>query len=244
MFYIRFFLVTFWFLFASFLVLILGLLKPIIFWRMTDLNQDYARLFAWGALKILGIRVQIEGDFYIESEKPAIYVANHQSGLDIATFGEFFPKQTVIIGKKEIAWIPVFGWIYFLAGNVFIDRKKTTRAVAGLLEVVEAIKRKRVSVWMFPEGTRNSSGQGLLAFKKGAFHAAVQAQVPIVPLVQSPLIRLVSWKERRIVSGVIRIRVLPPIPTVGLLPGQVEGLAEETRKKMLVALDSLGLSSI
>ena len=241
MFYLRFFLVVFWFLFASFLVLLLFMVKPFAFWRVTDLNRDYGRLFSWGILKILRIRVEFEGVSYIEAQKPVIYVANHQSGFDLVTFGEFFPKRTVVIGKKEIALIPVFGWIYVLAGNVLIDRKKTTQAVAGLSQVVDAIKKKHVSIWMFPEGTRNSSGQGLLPFKKGAFHAAIQAQIPIVPLISSPLVKLVSWRERRLLSGVLKVRVLPPIPTLGLEAHHVEELAEETRKKMMDALAAMNV---
>jgi 1-acyl-sn-glycerol-3-phosphate acyltransferase len=234
-FYIKLSFIILWFLFSSFVMLIV----PFALWRPRDLNRDYGRMLSWGVLKILRIQVHIEGAHYIESQKPAVFVVNHQSSFDLITFGEFYPRNTIVIGKKEVGWIPIFGWIYVLAGNVLIDRKKTNQAVAGLSQVAQAIQKKRVSIWIFPEGTRNRKGSGLLPFKKGAFHTAIQAQVPIVPMLSSSLSRLVSWRERKLISGVLQVRVLPPISTRGLGIDQVEKLAEETRKKMNDALEFL-----
>ena len=82
-------------------------------------------------------------------------------GLDMATFGTVYPQRTIVIGKKEVKWIPFFGIFYVAAGNIMIDRNKTAKAVAGLKETVDIIRNKKVSIWIFPEGTRNRTGKGL-----------------------------------------------------------------------------------
>lgn len=118
-----------------------------------------------------------------------------------------------------------------------IDRKRTHKAVAGLSQAVQAVQKKGVSIWIFPEGTRNR-GTGLLPFKKGAFHMAVQAGVPIVPMVGEPLSPFVDWKKKTMKGGTYRIKILPPIKTQGLSENEVEKLANDVRNKMLEALES------
>ncbi len=90
----------------------------------------------------------------------------------------------VAVGKKSLLWLPFFGLIFWLSGNVLIDRSNRSRAIGTIGQVVERIKNRGTSIWMFPEGTR-SKGRGLLPFKAGAFHTAVQAEVPVVPIVCS-----------------------------------------------------------
>lgn len=239
MFYLRIILVSLWLIVASLVGTFYALLK----WGNLDINRDFARVFSWMALRILGIRVVVEGREHLESHQPCIYAVNHQSNLDMATFGVLYPRKTVVIGKKEVSWIPVFGLFYKAAGNILIDRNKTTKAVAGLAQAVEVIQRKGVSIWIFPEGTRNRAGIGLLPFKRGAFHMAIQAGIPVVPIVSEPLGPLISWKHRHSRRGVLRIRVLPPIETTGIQKNQIESLANEVRNKMLEALHGLSISN-
>ena len=73
------------------------------------------------------------------------------------------------IGKKSILWMPLFGQIYWLSGNILIDRANRARAFETLAQTAVKIKEKCLSIWIFPEGTR-SRGRGLLPFKAGAFH--------------------------------------------------------------------------
>jgi len=216
-----------------------GTLYAIIRWGYLNTDRDFARIFSWGVLKILRIRVEVEGREHLQTGQPCIYIANHQSNLDVATFGGVYPQKTVVIGKKELHWIPFFGIFFVASGNIIIDRKKRDKAVAGLSHAVEEIRKKGISIWIFPEGTRNRAGEGLLPFKRGAFHMAVQAGIPLVPLVSAPLSSVVSWKQRHIKGGTLRVRVLPPIPTKGLNESQVETLSQEVREKMLEALRGL-----
>ncbi|KAK5278065.1 1-acylglycerol-3-phosphate O-acyltransferase [Exophiala xenobiotica] len=104
-----------------------------------------------------------------------------------------------------------------------------------------AMKEKRQSVLIFPEGTRSYSAQPmLLPFKKGAFHLAVQAGVPIVPIVAENYSNVLNIKARRFNSGTIRVKVLDPIQTKGLTPADVDNLTRDTREKMLDAITDMG----
>jgi 1-acyl-sn-glycerol-3-phosphate acyltransferase len=235
MFYFKCLLLVGWFAFSSSLFLFYA----IIFWRRGDINFFYGRFLAWGFLKVLGLRVEVEGAEFIEAVKPAVYIANHQSNFDLITFGGYYPKNTVVIGKKDIAWIPLFGLLYLSGRNLLIERKSKALAVSALNVATEAIQTRKASIWIFPEGTRNRVGEGLLPFKKGAFYVAVQAQVPIVPLVSAPLRSFVNWSERRLIGGTLKIRILPPISTVNLAESDVARIADETRSKMLEALNQL-----
>jgi 1-acyl-sn-glycerol-3-phosphate acyltransferase len=219
----------------------LGFVYSILRWGNLNIDRDFARFFSWGVLKLLGLRVEVEGKEHLEKNQPCIYVANHQSGLDMATFGTIYPKRTIVIGKKEVVWTPFFGVFFVAAGNVLIDRKKTDKAIAGLKQTVEVIRKKKVSIWIFPEGTRNRTGNGILPLKRGAFHMAAQAEIPIVPLVSAPLYPRISWKEKRVTPGTLKIKVLPPIHTGGYGELEVDQLAQDTREKMLEAL--LGLAT-
>lgn len=88
------------------------------------------------------------------------------------------------MGKKELLWTPLLGQFMWLAGSIFIDRSNNQRAIQSLKEAGDQLKRKSTSLWMFAEGTRASQEvPGLRPFKKGAFHLAVDAQIPIIPVV-------------------------------------------------------------
>jgi len=234
-FYIRIALVILWFIFAS----LISLAYAIPRWGNVSIDRDLARIFSWGTLKILGIQIEVEGREHLESHQPCIYVANHQSNLDISIFGSIYPDKTVIIGKKELKWIPFFGLAFLAAGNIVIDRQKKMKALAGLSRAVDEIRKKGVSIWVFPEGTRNRSKNLLLPFKKGPFHMAMQAQVPIVPLVAARLVDRINWKERKILSGKLKIRVLPPILPTESSAEILEAFSENVRNQMLEALRGL-----
>jgi len=124
-----------------------------------------------------------------------------------------------------------------LSGAVFVDRKNNKDAVKLMNQAGEDMKKNGISLWVFPEGTRSSTPEpNLLPFKKGAFHLAVQAAVPIIPVVCESYHRLFSGKDRRMERGRLRVRVLPPVSTEGLTSADVGKLAENIREDMLKAL--------
>lgn len=153
--------------------------------------------------------------------------------------GSVVPHRTVTIGKKSLRWIPIFGQIYWLAGNVLIERGDAAQAKAAMLKTTDTLQHKNTSIWVFAEGTRNL-GNGLLPFKKGAFQMAIAAGVPIVPLCCSNYkrtMRLSRWH-----SGPLRIRALAPMSTAGMTLDDMPALMERCRSQMaecIAALDAV-----
>lgn len=208
-------------------------------WGDRNLTHFLAPLLAKGLLRITRIRVRVEGLELLESRFPCIYVGNHQSFMDMAVFGLHFPVRTVGIAKRAIGWIPLFGWIVVAGGNILINRKRHSQAIASLDLALDHLRHRKASIWLFPEGTRNWRSEGLLPFKKGAFRLAVDAQVPIVAVVCSPLAPLFSWRNFRIRPGILNVRILPPVETRGLGHEDVPALLERVRKNMFEALHGL-----
>ena len=157
---------------------------------------------------IIGVKLVISYDPKSVKAGPVVYVANHQNNYDLFTLPAAVPEKTVSIGKKSIKWIPFFGQLYWLSGNILINRSNRTKAVGTIGKTAEKIKSKGLSVWMFPEGTR-SYGKGLLPFKTGAFHTAMNAGVPVIPVCMNStnnLIKLNRWD-----NGTIYIDILAPV---------------------------------
>ncbi|PVH78150.1 1-acylglycerol-3-phosphate O [Cadophora sp. DSE1049] len=171
---------------------------------------------------------------YLNKTRPAIFIGNHQTELDVLMLGCIFPHHCSVTAKKSLKSMPFLGWFMSLSGTVFIDRANSTNARHAMAGASEEITRERQSVYMFPEGTRSYAKEPmLLPFKKGAFHLAVQAGVPIVPVVvanYSDVLFVQGWKFK---VGNIPVKVLKPIETKGLQPLDVEDLARDTRELML-----------
>ncbi|KAI0082512.1 1-acylglycerol-3-phosphate O [Panus rudis PR-1116 ss-1] len=197
-------------------------------------NFITARTFYFLAGSILDIRIELEGEEYL-NERPAVIVANHQSMLDILMLGRVFPKRASIMAKKELQWAPLLGQFLALSGAVFVDRGNSAQAIRSLTAAGEAMKSRNVSIWLFPEGTRSMRPyHDMLPFKKGAFHLAVNAQVPIVPVVVENYYKL--YRKGVFESGVIKVKVLPPIPTTGLTPQDVTPLSTRVHDLMVSTL--------
>jgi len=126
-----------------------------------------------------------------------------------------------------------------LSGTVFIDRKNNKSAIESMHQAGEDMKRKRISLFIFPEGTRHLSPErDLLPFKKGAFYLAVEAGVPLIPIVCQNYYHLFDGKTQ-FKSGTVRLKILPPIPTTGLTAADVPSLMDHTRSLMVKTLQEL-----
>jgi len=224
-----------WFILAS----ILGFLYALLRWGSTDTNHHYGKWFSWGILKVFGVEIKLEHPEFLDLHSPCVYAVNHQSNLDLLTYAAICPRNTVVIGKKELLWIPLFGLYYVAAGNLLIHRQVARRAQAGLMQAIEKVMQKKVSIWIFPEGTRNLSGVGMLPFKRGAFVMAIKCQIPIVPIVGGPLSAFIDWRRLEVKSKVYPIRVLDPISTQGMTEKDVPLLMNQTREQMLKAYHEL-----
>ncbi|PIL37422.1 hypothetical protein GSI_01116 [Ganoderma sinense ZZ0214-1] len=202
--------------------------------RRFDVFYVIARSFYFLASRVIGIRLIVEGEEHLDT-RPAVLVGNHQSMLDILYLGRIFPRRASIMAKKELQWSPFLGQFMTLAGAVFVDRGNNARAVRSLTAAGEIMKQRKSSLWLFPEGTRSMRPYpDMLPFKKGAFHTAVQAQVPIVPVICENYWRL--YRKGVFENGTLRVKVLPPVPTEGLTAADVPDLAIRVHDMMVESL--------
>ncbi|KAK0748809.1 hypothetical protein B0T21DRAFT_407292 [Apiosordaria backusii] len=177
---------------------------------------------------------------HLGTVRPAIFIGPHQTEVDLLMLGTMFPQYCSVTAKTQLKKIPFLGWFMTLSGAVFIDRKNSKDAREAMRGAGEEIKSKKQSVYMFPEGTRSYTKEPtMLPFKKGAFHLAVQAQVPIVPVVVANYSHLYSIKDFTFRSGSVPCKVLDPIPTTGLTSADVDELTRETREVMLKEMIAL-----
>lgn len=214
------------------------MIRGIFRFRDPDLNTHLGRAFAWGLIRATSMQLKVIGLENIEAGQ-FIYVGNHQHLLDFQVYGSIFPSNTVIVGKRELVWIPFFGAVFYTNGNVLIHRHHREKALNALGQIAEAMRTRGVSVFMFPEGTRNRSYQGLLPFKKGAFHLAIETQTPLVPIVISSMRRMFDEKTGLADGGVIKVKVLAPISVAGFTKRDADALLNKVRNQMEQALIEL-----
>jgi len=201
-----------------------------------DNNRLLARTIARIGRLLLGMERPLEGADNMPQDRPTVVIANHQHNDDLFVMGDLLPPRTVTVGKSSLIWIPFFGQVFWLGGNVILNRGRSHKAVAVMQATSEAISRDRKSLWVFPEGTR-SRGRGLQSFKKGAFHAAIASGAPITMVCASQYYdRTLGWSGRR---EPVAIRVLPPVETAGLTVADIPQLMAQCRQQMEAAIADL-----
>ncbi|XP_014377749.2 1-acyl-sn-glycerol-3-phosphate acyltransferase beta isoform X1 [Alligator sinensis] len=180
---------------------------------------------------LYGLRFEVKGLENFKVGSPCVIVSNHQSILDMMGLMEILPDRCVQIAKKELLYTGSVGLVMYLGGVIFINRKSTSNAKMVMADVAKTMLSENVMVWIYPEGTRNGNGD-LLPFKKGAFHLAIQAQVPVIPVVYSSFSSFYDRKKNLFTSGKIRVEVLEPIETKGLTPEDVTELTNRCYSTM------------
>ena len=190
--------------------------------------------------KIFGLDVEVRVPDSVKNISPAVYICNHQNSYDIFTAANAVLPNTVSVGKKSLKWIPFFGQMYWLTGNILIDRKNTNKAMNTIALTAKKIRDKNISVWLFPEGTR-SNGKGILPFKTGAFRTAMQADVPIIPICVSNMhqkVNLNRWD-----NGKIIIEYMEPIFLKDITKDNVRAIANTTRENMKAKFERLNIEA-
>src|SRR5262247_4153513 len=161
---------------AALLIILLGL-----FDRYGKYAYGITRLWSWIILIIGGVRLKVAGLSNIDPKRQYIFMANHQSHIDIPILIHSLPDfQLRWIAKKELLWVPFFGWAMWAAKHIAVDRSDRSGALAVLAKARRQIDQG-ISIVVFPEGTRSSDGR-LLPFKRGGFLLAVKTKMPIVPV--------------------------------------------------------------
>jgi len=232
LFLLRMLLMGLHFMIAGVLGVILGVCRPF----NPDNSRLCARLYALPAMWILRLKLKTDVGSLRNKPGTCVVIANHQSNYDLFVLGKVVPHRTVCIGKKSLKWVPLFGQLFWLAGNVLIDRGNAHKARRAMLTTTHTLQHKDTSIWVFAEGTRNL-GKTLLPFKKGAFQMAIAAGVPIVQVCVSTYVK--HMKLNRWDSGDILIRSLPPIPTTGLTLDDMPRLMETCRQQMRECIEAM-----
>jgi putative phosphoserine phosphatase/1-acylglycerol-3-phosphate O-acyltransferase len=180
------------------------------------------------ALGLAGVDVHVEGEEHVAAARPAVFVFNHQSGLDMLVIGRVLGHDVTGVAKKEAARDPRFAPLGYLVDIAYVDRGDAKRAREAMAPAVERL-HAGTSIAIAPEGTRSPTPI-VGPFKKGAFHLAMQAGVPVVPVVIRNAGELMWRNSFWLRPGRIDVRVLPPIPTRDWRAGTVGDHAAEVRE--------------
>lgn len=218
----------------------LYIIFSIITWKKyTDtLQAPLARQWARAVLWALGVRVVSQGDEVLKGREARIVVVNHQSALDLMWPALHFPSGAFAIGKKEIAYIPFFNLMWWASNCKFIDRKKGERALRQLEAYAEEMVRKKLTLYIAPEGTRSKDGS-ILPFKKGAFHIALKSKAMLIPVVSYGGAEILPKNTLLSRPGVLRVCYLQPIDTSNWRPETLNAHIAEVRRLMVEKLSEL-----
>lgn len=192
-----------------------SLLAGVPAWLLNRSKRDLVNVAipVWGDFgsAVAGLDVDTDGEEHLWSHRPAVFIFNHQSQTDALIISRLLRRDFTGVAKKEMKRNPLVGPVLDAVGTVFIDRSNHEDAINALGPAVDSLKNG-TSFAIAPEGQR-SRGYKLGPFKMGAFHIAMQAGVPIVPIV------IQNSSDSMPKSGVlirparISVKVLPPITT-------------------------------
>jgi len=177
------------------------------------------------------IRLKLKNTGVIKPEQLYVFIGNHRSFLDIPCYALACPHTFRFLSKAELAKIPLLGYVI---KNLYItvnrsDKRDRHKSIEKMMESL----RSGISVFLAPEGTRNTSGAPLLDFKDGAFRLAITAQLPLAVLVIHNSEKLLSpLRPLEMAPGTLDAEWLPPIDTKGMTEHDLEELKGKVRAGM------------
>lgn len=218
--------------------LVMLLIMPFVFLslpfgRVKGGNLIYYLCNIWATVWyfFLGVRHQEIHEIKHEKSQQYIFIANHNSYMDIPPIVRIAHNPLRILGKYESSKIPVFGWIYKEA-VILVDRSNAERRSQSVRALKQAIA-DGLSIFIFPEGTFNESEQPLKSFFDGAFRIAIETQTPIKPLLFIDTIERMHFSSVfTITPGKSRVVYLADIPVTGLTMEDLPALKEKAYLQM------------
>ena len=201
--------------------------------RLVTRRSDLGRYWVGYTFRQLGVlmatlnplwKFRISGNMPKDPRRPYLVVSNHESFVDILLISHL-PWEMKWLSKAELFRIPVLGWLMRLAGDIPVDRGNARAAAEAMVRCKVILKEEKVSVIIFPEGTRSETDQ-MLPFKDGAFRLAIDAGVDILPLAVSGAATALRKHDWRLGRSVAEVRVLEPVSTKGLARGDIPELRD------------------
>lgn len=209
-------------------------------WALTGSKREALNfsvsIFADTASALIGLNLKIVGEHHLWSHRPAVFIFNHQSNVDLVIVARLMRRDIIGVGKREIRDVPVVGRVMEAAGVILIDRQNSASAVEAMKQLADTMRIEGKSVCLSPEGTRAITPK-LAEFKKGAFHLAIQAGVPVVPIVIHNSIDVQPKGDYIFHPGTVNVEVLPPIDTSKWSASTIEDHVADVRNMYLLALD-------
>lgn len=188
------------------------------------------RIWAPGALAILGARLKVEGVERIDFTKAYLLVANHTSQLDIPVLFGALPTPLRFLAKEELRRIPLVGQFISAMGMIFIDRDRSESARGSIDRLADSLQQGNC-LMAFPEGTRSRNGE-LRDFKTGVFVAAIKSGVPVVPILIEGAASILPSGTVEVRPGAVRVRAGEPLATAHLTLDDRRALADLAHSKM------------
>jgi len=208
-------------------------------WALTGSKREAMNfslsVFADTASALIGLNLEIKGEQHLWSDRPAVFVFNHQSNVDMVIIARLLRRDISGVGKMELRELPFIGRMLEFSGVVLIDRKDTEKAIETMKTLVDTMRIEGKSVCMSPEGTRSVTPK-LAAFKKGAFHLAMQAGVPVVPIVIQNSSDIMPKGDMIYRPATVRVEVLPPVETNSWSVDTIDEHVNSVRDMFLRAL--------
>lgn len=204
---------------AALLVILLGLFAP-----YGNHAHRITRFWTRVVLAISGVAIKVRGLSQLDPKRQYVFMVNHQSHIDIPVLVQGLSAfQLRWIAKRELLWVPLFGWAMWAAKHITVNRSDRFDALGSLKKAQEQMKGG-ISLVFFPEGTRSSDGR-LLPFKRGGLLLAVKTRTPIVPITISGSSAILPKGDWRIRAGDIEVTVGAPVTVEHYRPGNLRVLA-------------------
>ncbi len=200
-------------------------------WRYRIIS-GWSRIVIWLSRVVLGIRYRVEG---LESlpRKPVVFLSKHQSAWETLAFQVFLPPQVLVL-KRELLWIPFFGWGLALMSPIAINRSRGTRALKRMADIGRRRLAQGFSIVVYPEGTRVAPGKRR-AYQQGGAWLAVKAGAPVIPIAHNAGL---LWPKNAFIKrpGTITVQLGAPMESLGTTPAALNAEVEAWIESRMEAL--------
>ena len=188
------------------------------------------------AFAVLGVKAKVINREGLNAHRPCVFLLNHQSKFDMFVMMHLVRTEFTGAAKIEARKVPGFGRFMEMADVAFLDRSNSNKAIDALKPAVDRLK-KGLSLCIAPEGTRSWTPK-LGPFKKGPFHLAMQAGVPVVPVVIRNAGEIMGRNDQTMRSGTIHVAILDPIDVSDWTESNMVERIAEVRQKFVDTLEN------